>query len=156
MIRSRFEPVISCYCYTIPFVTVPPDMKVRYWVWGSLQLTYRSQSSLQRQLSMYRHQTQSTQWGWIGGWPHVPMWHSRYFSFRKEKYLLCAMLHIVMFQVQRSVTPGYLPISHDGCNGTEHAQLKAQLFMESADTCVASVIVTGRTDIRNATTGFRR
>jgi hypothetical protein len=122
MIRSRFEPVISRYCYAIPFVAVPPDMKVRYRIRGSLQLTYCSQSSLQRQLSMYRHQTQSTQWGW----PYAPMWHSRYFPFRKEKHPLCAMLHIVMFQVQRSVTPGYLPISHDGYNGTQHAQLKLQ------------------------------
>jgi hypothetical protein len=92
MIRSRFEPVISRYCYTIPFVAAPLDMKVR-----SLQLTYRSQSSLQQQLSMYRHQTQSTQWGCTAGWPYTPMLHSRYFPFRKEKHLLCAMLFVCLF-----------------------------------------------------------
>jgi len=124
MIRSRFEPIIRRYCYTTPFAAAPLDMKVRYWVRGSLQLTHHSQSSLQRQLSMHRRQKQSTQWGRSGGWPYTPMRHSRYFPFRKEKHLLFAMLHIATCQVQRSVTPGDLPISHDDYNGTYHAQFK--------------------------------
>jgi hypothetical protein len=168
MIWSRFEPVIRRYSYTIPFVAAPAEN----WVRGFLQLTYRSQPSIQSNLTHSsgnsRHITNRSQQrvGLHQGLAVHPNAAIVSFSHSARKnnydlpsYMLSCFRYCVLWpqSISRFRMTALLELNTHSYKYSVCVRVESpDSFTNVVQSLLAPETVKERTDTRTATTGFRR